>query len=221
MTETKRRSGLDLRIAIVAAIVLLLALGGAAAWAYTTSNDLQATRTTLGATSGDLDTTTSQLEETQQQLDQAETDLDTTVKAVAADESKIKTLNFQIDRKTECIAAQSTNLEEIRRILALERENFGRTTSGSSWARSHAASQKAINLAIDDLYKAYTNAAAGKYSTSNSWLDKSNAQIRASNKQLDAVDKEIDAINKASDAINDANDAFEKTLAGTASTCGG
>jgi septal ring factor EnvC (AmiA/AmiB activator) len=221
VTETKRRSGFDLRIAIIAAVVLLLALGGAAAWAYTTNNDLESTRTTLGVTSGDLASTKSQLEATQGELDEAKTDLDDTTKTIAADQDRIKTLNFQIDRKAECIEAQATNLAEIRRILALERENFARTTSGSAWTKAHAASQKAINLAIDDLYKAYTNAAAGKYSTSNSWLDKSNAQIRVSNKQLDTMDKEIDAINKASDAINDANDAFQKTLDGTVSTCGG
>ena len=221
MTEMKRRSGFDLRIVIIAAIVLLLALGGAAAWAYTTNNDLTSTRTTLGATSGDLATTKSKLEDTQGQLAEAKTDLEDTTKTIAANQDRIKTLNFQIDRKAECIEAQASNLTEIKRILELERANFGQTTSGSAWAKAHTASQKAINAAIEDLYKAYTNAAAGKYSTSNSWLDKSNAQIRVSNKQLDTMDNEIDAINKASDSINDANDAFQKTLDETVSTCGG
>ena len=221
MTETKRRPGFDFRIVIMAAVIMLLALGGTAAWAYTTNNDLESTRTTLGTTSGDLASTKSQLEDTKGQLDEAMTDLEDTAKAVAANQDRIKTLTFQIDRKGECIDAQAANLTEIKRILELERANFGRTTSGSAWAKAHAASQTAINAAINDLYKAYTNAAAGKYSTSNSWLDKSNAQIRVSNKQLDTMDNEIDAINKASDTINDANDAFQKTLDETVSTCGG
>ena len=66
----------------------------------------------------------------------------------------------------------------------------------------------------------YTSAAAGKYGTANSYIDKSNAQIRTSNKQLDAEDKQIKAINAASDAINKANDTFSDTLDATSSTCG-
>ena len=221
MTASKRRSGFDARIAILAAIVLLLVFGGAAALAITTNNDLQATRATLDSTSNDLDDTKATLERAEADLGRVSDDLDETNGFIAENKAKIKTLTFQVERKGACIDAQAANLAEIRRILALERENFARTTSGSAWGKAHAASQKAINLAIDDLYKAYQQAAAGNYGTSNSWLDKSNAQIRVSNKQLDGMDKEIDAINAASDAINAANDAFEKTLQATESTCGG
>lgn len=221
MTESTRRSGLDVRVAIVAAIVLLLVLGGTAAWAVSTSNDLQATKATLGTTSGELDTTKSDLAETAATLDDTKAQLTDTNEAIEANEARIKTLEFQIERKGACIEAQSANLQEIRRITALERENFSRTTSGSSWGKAHTASQTAINAAIDDLYKAYQAAAAGNYGTANSWIDKSNAQIRASNRQLDTMDREIDAINAASDAINAANDAFEQTLITTESTCGG
>jgi chromosome segregation ATPase len=221
VTESKRRSGFDLRIAIVGAIVLLLALGGTAAWAVTTNNDLQATKTTLGTTTGDLDTTKSSLAETSAELDATSTDLAATEDAIKDGRARITVLEFQIERKAACIEAQAANLDEIRRILALERESFARTTSGSTWGKAHAASKTAINLAIEDLHKAYTSAAAGNYGTSNSWLDKSNAQIRASNRQLDTVDQEIDAINAGSDAINAANDAFEATLDETLSTCGG
>jgi peptidoglycan hydrolase CwlO-like protein len=220
VTESRRRSGFDVRVAIVAAIVLLLVFGGAAAWAFTTSNDLQATRATLDATSDELDTTQSTLESTTADLDSASADLAAAQDAIKANKAKITVLTFQIERKGACIEAQSANLGEIRRILALERENFGRTTSGSAWAKAHGASQKAINAAIDYLYKAYTSAAAGKYGTANSYIDKSNAQIRASNKQLDAEDKQIKAINAASDAINKANDSFGSTLDATSSTCG-
>jgi septal ring factor EnvC (AmiA/AmiB activator) len=221
VTASKRRAGFDLRIAIMAAVVLLLALGGAVAWAMTTSNDLQATTTTLAATRGDLDTTRSTLADRSAELESTAADLAQTEEAIKADEDRITVLEFQIERKGACIEAQATNLAEIRRILALERENFARTTSGSSWGMAHAASKKAINLAIDDLYKAYTSAAAGNYGTANSWLEKSNAQIRVSNKQLDALDREIDAINASSDAINAANDGFQNTLDETLSTCGG
>jgi chromosome segregation ATPase len=221
VTGPKRASGLDLRIVIVAAIVLLLVLGGAAAFAATANNDLQAARTTLGSTSGDLEMTKADLEQTTATLDGRKADLADAEKAIEADEARVKVLEFQVQRKAECIDAQATNLAEIRRILALERENFGRTTSGSTWGKAHAAAQAAINLAIEDLAKAYQQAAAGNYGSSNSWLDKSNAQIKVSNKQLDAMDKEIVAINAASDAINAANDAFHDTLETTVSTCGG
>ena len=41
MNATAKRSGVDLRIVLIAAIVLLLAFGGAAAWAYTTNTNLE------------------------------------------------------------------------------------------------------------------------------------------------------------------------------------
>jgi septal ring factor EnvC (AmiA/AmiB activator) len=221
VTDWKRRSGFDARVVLVAAIFLLLVLAGAAALAIATYNQLEATRTTLKSTTNDLDDTTRELERAEAELGGVSADLGETNGFIAETNAEIRTLTFQIERKGECIEAQSVNLAEIRRILALERENFARTTSGSAWGRAHAASQQAINLAIDDLYKAYQQAAAGNYGTSNSWLDKSNDQIRASNTQLDTVDKEITAINAASDAIDAANDAFEKTLEETESTCGG
>jgi len=221
VTGSKRRSGFDARLAVVAAIVLLLVVGGAAAFAVTTNNDLESTRAKLGSTSGELESTKADLEQTTTTLDGRKADLADTEAAIEADKARIKGLEFQVQRKGECIDAQATNLTEIRRILALERENFGRTTSGSTWGKAHAGSQAAINLAIDDLAKAYQQAVAGNYGSSNSWLDKSNAQIKSSNKQLDTMDKEIDAINAASDAINAANEAFGKTLQDTESTCGG
>jgi septal ring factor EnvC (AmiA/AmiB activator) len=220
VSESTKRSGFDVRFAVIVLIGLLLVLAGAGFWAYTTNNDLQTTRAALASTSGELDTTKTNLASITSDLDTASTDLATAQDAIKADKAKITVLNFQIERKGACIQAQTANLTEMRRILALERANFARTTSGSAWDKAHAAAQKAINAAIDYLYKAYTSAAARKYSTANANIDRSNAQIRASNKQLDALDKEIDAINKSSDDINMANDAFSSTLDTTSSTCG-
>jgi septal ring factor EnvC (AmiA/AmiB activator) len=221
MTGTQKRSGVDLRVAIVGAIVLVLVLGGAAAWAYSTNNDLQATRSTLGSASGDLDSTKSELERTQAELQQAQTDVAERVSSIEDNQERIKTITFQIERKGDCIAAQAANLAEMRRIMALERENLARTMSGSTWATSFAAEQKAINAAIAYLEAAYTSASAGRYSQANSNITKSNAQIRASNAQVDKMNKAIDEINKATDTINAAQDAFDKTLDETLSTCGG
>lgn len=136
------------------------------------------------------------------------------------DTSRIANLETQIDRKAACIAVQTANLTELRRILALERANFARSTSGSAWAKENAAAYKAIGLAIDYLYKAYTSAAAGSYGTANVWLSRSNAQVSVSNKQVKLANAEIKKINTASDAINKANDLFGETLDKTASTCG-
>jgi DNA repair exonuclease SbcCD ATPase subunit len=221
MTGTSKRSGVDIRVAVVGALVLLLALGGAAAWAFSTNNDLEATRTTLGSTTEELDATSAELEQARADVDAVEADLDEALASIADNKQRIETITFQIGRKAECIAAQASNLAEIRRIMSLERENLARTTSGSAWAKSFAADKKAINAAIDYLEDAYTSAAAGRYGTANSYIDKSNAQIRASNAQVDKMNAAIDEINKASDAINAAQDAFDKTLDGTLSTCGG
>jgi septal ring factor EnvC (AmiA/AmiB activator) len=221
MNASAKRSGIDIRIVILGVLVLLLAFGGAAAWAYTTNSDLEKTRQTLSTTNVELDSTKQSLAETEAKLATAKGEVASEQETIESDKSRIEVLEFQIDRKGACIKAQTDNLTEIRRILALERENFNRTTSGSVWAKANAASNKALDLAISYLAKSYTSAAAGNYSTANSWLSKSNAQVAASNKQIKSGNKEIDAMNAASDAINKANDDFAATLDKTTSTCGG
>ena len=220
VTASTNRSGIDVRLLLVVAIALVLGLAAAGAWALTTNNDLESTRATLASTSGDLDAAKGDLTESTAALDATTADLAAARDAIKKDQAKATSLNFQIERKGACIAAQAANLAEIRRILALERVDFARTGSTSAWGRAHSAAQKAINLAIDDLDKAYQNAAAGRYGTANTWIDKSNAQIRVSNSQLKKEDKQVDAINKSTDATNGANDAFTKTLDETSSTCG-
>jgi hypothetical protein len=220
MNATARRSGVDIRVVLIAAIVLLLALGGAAAWAYTTSGDLDRTRQTLTVTGTDLDATKTSLADTQGKLTKANTDVATEQKAIETDKGRIRGFELQISRKAACIQAQTTNLAEIRRILALERANFDRTTSGSRWNRAQETSRRALDLAISYLAKAYTSAAAGSYSTANSWLSKSNAQVKVSNRQIDLSNKEIAKFNADVAAINKANDAFAETLRKTSTTCG-
>lgn len=220
MNATAKRSGVDIRVVAIAVIVLLLAFGGAAAWAYTTNGDLERTRQTLASTSTDLDSTNKTLADTDGKVSAAKAALADEQSAIKSDTSRIKTLKNQIERKGACIEAQTANLAELRRILALERENFARTTSGSAWAKSNDASNKALDLAISYLAKSYTSAAAGSYGTANSWLSKSNAQVAASNRQVKIGNKAIDALNAASDAINKAADDFAKTLDTTGSTCG-
>ena len=220
MTGQTKRSGVDVRVAAIVAVVLLLAFGGAAVWAYSTNQELERTRQSLSSTSGTLETTKATLADTQGKLTSTTADVTAEQAAIKADKSRITVLEFQIDRKGACIAAQTTNLAELRRILELERANFARATSTSPWGKAHAASDKALGLAIDYLQKSYQSAAVGSYNTANSWLSKSNAQVRASNKQIAISNKEIDKLNAASDAINAANDAFADTLRKTASTCG-
>jgi chromosome segregation ATPase len=220
MNATSKRSGVDIRVVVVAAIVLLLAFGGAAAWAYSTNADLERTRHTLSSTTTDLDATKKTLADTDGQVTLVKATLADEQSAIKSDTARIKTLKNQIERKGACIEAQTANLAELRRILALERENFARTTSGSTWAKSNEASNKALDLAISYLAKSYTSAAGGSYGTANSWLSKSNAQVAASNRQIKIGNKAIDQLNAASDAINKAADEFLKTLDETGSTCG-
>ena len=220
MNAETKRTGVDVRVAALIAILLLLAFGGAAAWAYTTNADLERTRQTLTATTGTLDTTKSTLADTNETLTATTEDVADEAAAIKAGKSKITVLTFQVERKGACIEAQTTNLAELRRILDLERKSFAQATSTSAWGKANAASNRALGLAIDYLEKSYKSAAAGSYGTANSWLSKSNAQVAASNKQIKIGNKEIDKINASSDAINAANDAFELELRKMVSTCG-
>src|SRR5215210_2131603 len=221
MTAVAKRSGVNLRLALVLAVIGVVVFGGAAAWAFTVNNDLERTRATLGTTNADFATTSTTLTDTELKVQTATSDIAAEAKAIAAANAKITVLNSQIQRKAACIAVQTTNLTELRRILALERDNFARTTTGSAWSKANTADSKAIHLAITDLYKAYQAAAAGNYSGANTWLARSNAQVTASNKQLKVANREIDRINKASKAINKANTAFAETVSETQGTCGG
>jgi septal ring factor EnvC (AmiA/AmiB activator) len=220
MNASAKRSGIDLRIVIVGVVVLLLAFGGAAAWAYTTNETLNATRASLDSTRGDLDSTKTSLTGTEADLAKARSDLSAEQDAIETNTAKLDVLEFQISRKDACIEAQTANLAEIRRILELERSNGGRTTTGSAWYKAQSASNKALDLAISYMAKAYTSAAAGNYSTANSWLSKSNAQVKVSNNQIKVINREIDAFNALVEEINTASIEFEKTLARTSSTCG-
>jgi septal ring factor EnvC (AmiA/AmiB activator) len=220
MNASARRSGVDLRIVLIGVIVLLLAAGGVAAWAYTTNETLNATRATLDSTRADLASTKSSLTGTEADLAEARTDLGAEQDAIEANTAKLEVLEFQISRKDACIEAQTANLAEIRRILELERSNGGRTTTGSTWYKAHATSDKALDLAISYMAKAYTSAAAGNYSTANSWLSKSNAQVKTSNNQIKVMNREIDAFNALVEQINAASVEFGKTLIRTSSTCG-
>ena len=216
-----KRSGIDLRIVAIAVIVLLLATGGAAAWAYTTNTDLEQTQQKLATTTSDLDSTKTSLAATQSKVTDASANVASEQKAIETDKDRTKVLEFQISRKGTCIEAQAANLSEIRRILAMQRESYDRTTSASAWNKANTARYKAFDLAISYMAKAYTSAAAGSYATANSWLSKSNAQVRISNRQVDVGNKEVAEINATIEAIRQANVAFAETLDKSISTCGG
>ena len=220
MDAMPKRRGVDIRVVLVGAIVLLLVFGGAAVWAYTTNADLERSRGTLAATTADLEDTTASLTEAEDALAGGTAGVAAEQKKIEADKTRITTLERQISRKEACIDAQTVNLAELRRMLGIQRANFDRTTSGSAWYKAHEASNKALDLAISYMAKAYTSAAGGSYGAANSWLSKSNAQVKVSNKQIDISNKQIDVFNAAVDEINKASDAFAVTLVKTSSTCG-
>lgn len=220
MTARLVRRGVDLRIVALLVLALLVALGGAAAWAATTNGDLATTRTAVAAADGQLATTEGSLTDTEARLKTAEESLAAEQAAIKQADSRTTALNALVDRKAACIAVQATNLVEIRRILALERANFARTTSGSKWGKAEAARSIAIHNAIQYLYNAYTNALARRYDTANSWVSKSNAQISINNSKVKTANREIKAIDAATSRINKATDAFFETLEATEVTCG-
>ena len=159
--------------------------------------------------------------DTQGNLTRAATDVAAEQDAIKGDKVRVTVLTAQVARKDACIKTQAANLTEIRRILDMERENFARTTTSSKWYKTHAAADRALDLAISYMAKAYTSAAAGSYSTANSWLSKSNAQVRLAGRQIDAANKEIDKFNVAVNAINKASDDFAVVLETTKRSCGG
>jgi septal ring factor EnvC (AmiA/AmiB activator) len=208
------------RRSLVVGALLALAIAGTGAWAVTTKADLDQARSTLTSTNADRDSTKATLASTDTELAATSADLNAAALKLAGAKARIPQLQEQISRKGECIAAQAGNLAELRRILQLQRANFARTTSTSVWGKAHAAEDKALGAAITDLYRAYQNAAARKYSSANSWLSASNAQIRLSNSKISISNAEVRRTNARSDAINKARDAFEKKLADTVTACG-
>ena len=133
--------------------------------------------------------------------------------------SRIRGLESQIARRDACIDVQSGDLEELRRILALERKNFARTTTGSTWGKTRTAIAKTLDRAISNMRSAYQSAAAGRLSTANAWIARSNGQVGVNARQVRIAGKEIDKINAASKVINKAEDAFYKRLEKSAVTC--
>jgi hypothetical protein len=167
---------------------------------------------TLASTTAKLDTTSGQLATAETAVaDEA----DRSKKAT----SRIGGLESQVERRDACIDVQSGDLEELRRILALERKNFARTTTKSTWGKARTASTKALDRAISNMRSAYLSAAAGNLSTANLWISRSNGQVSINSRQVRIANKEIDKINASSKAINKAEDAFYKRLEKSAVTC--
>ena len=221
MTESTKRTGFDLRILLLIAVALVLGLIGAGIWALNTNNDLESTRATLASTSGDLDAAKGDLTESTATLDATTADLAAARDAIKKDQAKATSLNFQIERKGACIEAQTANLAEIRRILALERVNFARTGSTSAWGKAHAAEQTAINLAIDDLYKAYSAAFQGSTGTAKGHADKGrDAQAKIADAEQRLV-AELKLVDSKAGEIQTAIDALETKLKTTEATCAG
>ncbi len=220
MTASTRPRGIDLRLSLILGILLVVAIGGTAVYAVGTRGDLDRTAVTLSTTTATLDSTKSDLAAAERKLAQTKTDLDQQGRLLAAATTKVPMLEEQISRKGVCITAQSGNLTELHRILDLQRQNFARTTKTSAWRKESDAGQKALDLAITDLYRAWQNAAAGKLSAANSWIRSSNAQISTANARDRAGNLEVKRTNAATDAINTAQDAFQKKLDATIATCG-
>jgi len=219
MNGSNERPTLSLRLVAIGIVALVALFGATAAWAASTNGQLTDVRNTLAATELDLASTTTTLDTTSGQL--------ATAKTAVADESdrskkatsRIGGLESQIERRDACIDVQSEDLVELRRILALERKNFARTTTKSTWGKARTASAKALDRAISNMRSAYQSAAAGRLSTANAWIARSNGQVSVSSRQVRIANKEIDRINAASKVINKAEDAFYERLQKSAVTC--
>lgn len=219
MSGSPERPTLSLRLVAVGLALLIVAFGATAAWAASTNGQLSEARNALAATELELASTTTELDTTSGQLATAETAVTDEEDRSKKATSRIGGLESQIERRDACIDVQSGDLVELRRILALERKNFARTTTKSAWGKARTASAKALDRAISNMRSAYQSAAAGRLSTANSWISRSNGQVSVSSRQVRIANKEIDRINAASKVINKAEDAFYERLQKSAVTC--
>ena len=219
MNGSRQRPTLGMRLVAVGVVVLVAAFGATAAWAASTNGQLTDVRSALAATELELASTSTKLDTTSGQLANAETAVADEANRSKKATSRIGGLESQIERRDACIDVQSGDLEELRRILALERKNFARTTTKSTWGKARTASSKALDRAISNMRSAYQSAAAGRLSTANSWISRSNGQVSVSSRQVRIANREIDRINAASKVINKAEDAFYERLQKSAVTC--
>lgn len=219
MNGSDQRPTLSLRLVAIGIVALVAVLGATAAWAASTNGQLSDVRSTLATTELDLASTTAKLDTTSGDLATAETAVADEAERSKKATSRIGGLESQIERRDACIDVQSEDLVELRRILALERKNFARTTTKSTWGKARTASTKALDRAISNMRSAYLSAAAGNLSTANLWISRSNGQVSIDARQVRIANKEIDKINAASKAINKAEDAFYKRLEKSAVTC--
>lgn len=219
MNESNQRPTVSMRLVAIGVVVLVAAFGATAAWAASTNGQLTDVRGALASTELELASTTTKLDTTSGQLATAESavadEADRSKKAT----SRIGGLESQIARRDACIDVQSADLVELRRILALERKNFARTTTKSTWGKARTASAEALDRAISNMRSAYQSAAAGRLSTANSWVRRSNSQVDVSVRQIKIANREIDRINAATKVINAAEDAFYERLQKSAVTC--
>lgn len=219
MNGSTERPTLSLRLVAAGLALLIVAFGATAAWAASTNGQLSEARSALAATELELASTTTELATTSGQLATAETAVTDEEDRSKKATSRIGGLESQIERREACIDVRSEDLVELRRILALERKNFARTTTKSTWGKARTASAKALDRAISNMRSAYLSAAAGRLSTANSWISRSNGQVSVSSRQVRIAKKEIGRINAASKVIDKAADAFYKRLQKSAVTC--
>lgn len=207
------------RASLVAGLIAVLAIGAVAAFGYSLSQDLDATRATLDATrtdvaaaAADLDTASGSLGSTTTALESARTDH-------AALDAKIADLSSEVADQTACVKLQTDALAELSRIERLQTDNFNRTTEGTAWAKADIARGKAIDAALDDYYQAYSKAFSGATSTARSWAAKGkDAEARmAAQEKIQAAEQK--AVDENAATIAAALDALEQRLSSAESAC--
>lgn len=216
------------------AFVLVALLLGSTAFAFTSQNDLTATRGTLTATRGTLTSTQGDLESARNDLKvanaslvTANADLQSTRQALQQEQSaraaataQVAQLQKQVALQTGCIQSLNANVVELRSISDLMSANYNRSTSGSVWATAKNARDTALLNTIDDYYQGFSSAYQGFKSTANSWIATGNTQISIASQQLATMNAEIAKMNAANDQIGAAFGSFASHLSGTNTTCG-
>jgi hypothetical protein len=197
---------------VIVAIPLAILAASGGAWAYTVQGQVDDTRAAIAAAQRDVATTSGQIDGTRQSLIDEQ-------KAVGDATVDVDRLTSRSEDAVVCISAQAGDSADVEGLVEKQEANYDRTSTGSKFAAANATAWEALQAALDDMYNAYKAAAAGNYSSANSWITKSNEQIKVNNDQVTIQDEELTAINQTVSEVNGAREALDQRIATTASTC--
>jgi hypothetical protein len=219
--DTPARRRMPARAAALVGVLGLAFVAGLAAWGLSSNGDLTTQRATLTARETELASTKTTLDSTNAGAAKTSSELAAVSTDRSAREKQVADLSGQVAAETQCIDLQKAALAELHRISGLQTDNFNRTAVKSTWDAARLARDKAVSAALDDYYKAYSNAFQGRRSVASGYVSKgrtAQATITAQDRQMAA---ELALVDSSAAGISTAIDALETMLAETTRACAG